>query len=174
MQVSTFNYDSNLNPYFITGLIVGEGCFTISISKSKKYKLGFRVEPTFKMELHSRDLALILELQRYFGFGSISIYKTRPVIKYSVSAINELTKSIIPHFENYPLLSQKAVDFNFFKQIVEFRTKEIPLTIEGFHKIVNIKASMNLGISDKLKSELKNITPVKRPVINTKIISDSN
>ena len=40
------------------------------------------------------------------------------------------------------------------------------LTVEGLNKIVNIKAGMNLGLSDKLKSEFTGYTPVQRPVIN--------
>lgn len=48
------------------------------------------------------------------------------------------------------------------------------LPIEGLNSIINIKASMNLGLSDFLKSEFKNFIPVDRPIINTKTISDSN
>ena len=40
------------------------------------------------------------------------------------------------------------------------------LTTEGLNQIVNIKASMNLGLSEKLKLEFPGYTPVKRPVIN--------
>ena len=40
------------------------------------------------------------------------------------------------------------------------------LTVEGLNKIVNIKAGMNLGLSDKLKSEFTGYTPVQRPIIN--------
>jgi hypothetical protein len=42
------------------------------------------------------------------------------------------------------------------------------LTKDGLQQIVNLKASMNLGISDMIKAEFgKNIKPVKRPIINT-------
>ena len=41
------------------------------------------------------------------------------------------------------------------------------LTVKGLKKkIVNIKASFNLGLSDTLKSEFAGYTPVERPVIN--------
>lgn len=40
------------------------------------------------------------------------------------------------------------------------------LTVEGLNQIVNIKASMNLGLSDKLKSEFAGYTPVERSVFN--------
>ena len=48
------------------------------------------------------------------------------------------------------------------------------LSSTGLNKIVNIKASMNLGLSDFLKSEFLNFSTVKRPVINTENIPDNN
>ena len=48
------------------------------------------------------------------------------------------------------------------------------LTIDGLNKIISIKGSMNLGLSDFLKSEFLNFSPVKRPVINTENIPDNN
>jgi LAGLIDADG endonuclease len=48
------------------------------------------------------------------------------------------------------------------------------LTIEGLHQIIKIKAFMNLGLSDIIKSNFKNlnIIPVERPVINNTNIPD--
>lgn len=39
-------------------------------------------------------------------------------------------------------------------------------SIEGLNQIINIKASMNLGLSDMLKSEFPGYIAVERPVIN--------
>ena len=41
------------------------------------------------------------------------------------------------------------------------------LSIEGLNKIINIKASMNLGLSYFLIYEFNELTPLERPVINT-------
>jgi hypothetical protein len=46
------------------------------------------------------------------------------------------------------------------------------LTLEGLNQIVSIKASMNLGLSDKLKAEFKGYNPVERPVINNEKTPD--
>ena len=46
--------------------------------------------------------------------------------------------------------------------------------MEGLNKIVNIKASLNLGLSDIVKSSFKDIVPVDRPVISTESIPDPN
>jgi hypothetical protein len=64
-------------------------------------------------------------------------------------------------------LTQKAADFLLFKKAVELVNDKAHLTVEGLEKLVNIKASMNLGLSDVLKSEFPGYIPVERPVINS-------
>ena len=96
---------------------------------------------------------------------------------YSVFSIKDLVKIIIPHFLKYPCLTQKGADFILFKQIVDLIVNKAHLTIEGINKIINIKAgaSQNLGLSELLKSEFKDLilSPVgKRPLIKTDTIPD--
>ena len=134
-----------------------------------------KIQNKFSIELHKRDISLILEIQEYFGgIGSISQSKTRNTVNFTVSGIKDLTNIIIPHFLKYKLISKKAADFMCFTKIVELMSNNAHLKTEGLHKIINIKASMNLGLSDVLKSEFINITPVDRPIILTKIIPEPN
>ena len=79
-----------------------------------------------------------------------------------------------PHLEKYPLLTQKAADFILFKETVELMNTKAHLYIEGLNQIVNIKASMNLGLSDFLKSEFNDFIPVERQVINAENIPNPN
>ena len=46
------------------------------------------------------------------------------------------------------------------------------LTIEGLHKIVAIKASLNLGLSEELKVAFSNIIPMKRPLVIDQVIKN--
>jgi hypothetical protein len=46
------------------------------------------------------------------------------------------------------------------------------LTLEGLHKIVAIKSSLNLGLSDDLKTAFSNIVEINRPLINNQEILD--
>lgn len=57
-----------------------------------------------------------------------------------------------------------------FKQAVKLVNNKAHLTVKGLYQIVNIKASMNLGLSNMLKSEFDGYTPVERPVINHNVI----
>jgi LAGLIDADG endonuclease len=126
------------------------------------------------MGLHNRDLSLLLQLQKNLeGIGSIHINSTLNKVNLSVDSKQDLTK-LINHLEKYPLLTQKGADFILFKEVVKLMKTKDHLSIEGLKKIINIKASMNLGLSDFLKSEFNNINPVERQIINTEDIPDSN
>ena len=48
------------------------------------------------------------------------------------------------------------------------------LTIEGLRKIVAIKASMNLGLSEELKKAFPDIVPALRPLVVDQKINDPN
>jgi len=110
----------------------------------------------------------------FSGKGSISISKIRDSVSYSVKSIKDIVNIIIPHFLNYNLLTQKAADFILFTKIVELMNAKTHLTSEGLHKIINIKASLNLGISENLKLYFTNIIPVDRPLVKTTDIPDPN
>jgi flagellar basal body P-ring protein FlgI len=73
---------------------------------------------------------------------------------------------------NHFLLTQKAEDFRLFKKIVELINNQVHNTIKGLRDIINIKASLNKGLSDILLSEFDNIVPIKREGVLTKKIPD--
>lgn len=52
--------------------------------------------------------------------------------------------------------------------------KGVHLMPEGLQQIINIKASLNLGVSDTIKSEFSQINPVDREIIETTNIPDPN
>lgn len=163
---STFN-STIVNPGVWSGLIDGEGSFGIIVDRNKTRKLGWRVQLKFQIGLHIKDLNLLYLLQQYLGgIGSIHLARNREIVNYSIDSIEDLNKLLI-HLEKYPLLTQKAADFLLFKQAVKLVNNKAHLTVEGLNQIVNIKASMNLGLSDMLKSEFAGYTPVERPVINS-------
>jgi len=202
---STLQSDKNvqLKPYWVTGFTDAEGTLTIVIDKVQKRKLGWRIQSKFQICLHVRDLPLLLKIQQFFrGIGSVSI--SGDLAFYSVSSVKDLVNIIVPHFLNYPLLTQKGADFILFKQIVELMDNRAHLTIEGFNKIINIKAVMNLGLSDSFKYDFKELAlplvqlrnelmpaaykqgkqmvpafvvtnvTIERPLIQTEIIPDPN
>jgi hypothetical protein len=84
-----------------------------------------------------------------------------------------LTNVIIPHFKQYFLLTKKGNDFILFSNVVEILSSGL-LNQQGLQEIVNIKASLNLGLSDKLKDYFPNTLPVIRPDFVIGSIPDPN
>ena len=172
-NLSSINSLPKLNPWFITGLIDGEGSFYTSIFRNNEYKLGWQVQSIFSITLHSRDESLLLQLQSYFcGIGSLS--KQKNAVKYSVAGIKDLKTIIIPHFEKYSLLTQKGADFILFKRIIEIMNNNGHLTLDGLYQIINIKASMNFSLKNIIKKEFSQFTPVERQIICTNSIPNPN
>ena len=60
-----------LDPWFVTGLAEGEGCFCVSLAVSKRLRTGLEVRPSFALSLNERDLGLLQGLQAFYGCGSI-------------------------------------------------------------------------------------------------------
>lgn len=93
------------------------------------------------------------------------MWRAKPTIK-------EL-KVLIKHFDSYGLITQKWSDYQLFKQGIELLANKEHLTTEGLNKLIAIKASLNLGLSNELKTSFPEVVPVKRPIIPNQIIPDS-
>jgi hypothetical protein len=138
-----------LNPWFISGLIEGEGCFCIPISKHKTNKTGFDPRLMFEVEMIIEDKPLLESLQESLGCGHLYIlnyerYGWRPHVKFAVKNYNDITTKIIPFFLKYPLQGKKKKDFEFFcKGALVFNNKR-QKTEEGLSELRLIQSQMNL------------------------------
>jgi len=108
-------------------------------------------------------------LQKFFnGIGNISNHGLQ-MVHYRVESLKDLS-TIINHFDSYPLITTKYSNFELFKQAYFIMLNKEHLTKEGLDKLISIKATMNLGLSDKLKEAFPNITSLDRSeVSNIKI-----
>jgi len=111
-------------------------------------------------------LPLLKEIQAYFG-GIGIIAEGKKSCRFYVSSLEQLTTIIIPHFIKYPLITQKLADFLLFKAVVDMTNNKEHLTIEGLHKIVSLKASINLGLNDELKAAFPDTVPILRPLVES-------
>ena len=106
-----------INPWFITGLVEGEGCFSVSFTLRKKLKLGIETRPSFSLSLNQRDLALIKELHVFFKCGAVRYSRGDRTYKFEVRSIQDLIHNIIPHFKQHPLRGNKQEHFQRFEKI---------------------------------------------------------
>ena len=160
------------NPWFITGLVDAEGSFIVHVVKDDSRKLGYFVLASFELALNVKDRLLLNLLQETMGnTGNIYYNPQDDTYKYKVSNIEGLMNFVIPHFQKYPLLTQKRVDFELFVKIIQIIDKKEHLTLKGLQEIINMKSSLNLGLSKNSLDNFK-VVPVERPKFNPTFISD--
>ena len=92
------------------------------------------------------------------------------MVRYSVQSYRDLANAIIPHFYKFPLLTKKKADYLLFKEVIYLLNKGVQSDIEGIHKILSFKASMNKGLSDELKFKFPTVIGVPRTEVNFKYI----
>lgn len=123
-----------VNPWWITGLTDGEGCFYTSLrsrsgtqaflGKTGTRYEGFEFSPRFSIRLRADDAATLDRIYRFFGVGHVVFNKAlgvsrrgqsgsspNPTLEYRCSVLDDLLDVIVPHFERFPLQSKKHKDF---------------------------------------------------------------
>lgn len=155
----------------MTGFTDAEGSFGLYLVNNDKNTTGWSVINRFELHLHIKDYEILEEIKEFFG-GVGSIICDKNSAHYSVRSVSEL-EIIIKHSDNYPLLSNKYGDFVLFKNAMNI-IKKGSLTSTEIARIVEIKASMNKGLSDKLKNYFPDIVPVQIIQANNGLIPDSN
>ena len=166
--------EPELPPYWVTGFADAESSFSLKMSKKSSLKSGWNVSPEFRIDLHCRDLLLLRKIQSFFGVGTINQYESKNSVVYSVQSLRDIINVIIPHFDKYPLITQKRADYLLFKKGVELLNLKARSNIEGIREIVSIKASLNWGLSDTLRTQFPTVQPVPRPIVDFEGIFDPN
>jgi hypothetical protein len=104
------------------------------------------------------------DIQTYFGgVGKIVIFKD--TCTFRVDSLKQISSVIILHFDKYLPVTQKLGDYLLFKDIVSMMNNKEHLTLQGLNKILSLKASLNLGLSDELKAAFPKIKPILRPLV---------
>lgn len=146
-----------LNPWYVSGLVDGEGCFCITLAKHRTNKSRLDPRLMFEIEMIIDEQPLLEALRSLFGCGHIYIlnyerYGWRPHVKYAVKNYRDITEKIIPFFKTYPLMGKKRKDFVLFCQASEIFDKGGHKTERGIKKLRDIQSRMNLRRKLKLAS----------------------
>ena len=142
----------------MTGFCDAESCFQLVIYKNPKVRSGWSVRLVFSIHLHIKEIDVLYKIQKFFFVGNVTIHKD--TANYQVVSLTDLLR-VIEHFNSYPLRSQKHSDFLLFKKAYDLiANKEHLLDIKN---LVNIRASMNKGLPERLLLEFPNANPDLRP-----------
>jgi hypothetical protein len=136
------NKKRNIQEY-ISGYVDGEGCFSISFSKREKFLVGWETKPSFSVSQNEDRAQILFLMQKVFKCGFIRRDYSDKTLKYEVRSLNDLINKVIPHFEKYPLLSEKQKDFESFKQACFLMQRNLHRDKKGLQKIMNLVFKMN-------------------------------
>jgi hypothetical protein len=128
---------------YISGYADGEGCFTVSISPRAKLLVGWEVRPSFSVSQNGDRAEVLHVIQVYFGCGSIRPDRSDKTLKWETRRLDDLVERVIPHFERYPLLSRKRLDFERFASICRLAAIGAHRTRAGLSGIVELAREMN-------------------------------
>lgn len=137
--------ESNLG-YYIAGFVDGDGCFSVTIHKSKYRKLGWNINPLFQVYQHKDNSEILKVIKNAFKCGYISEKGGNPLCHvYCVDRISDLILYVIPFFQKYALISNKRHDFDYFTEIVMGISKSMHLDADGFIELSKKAFKMNRG-----------------------------
>jgi len=128
---------------YIFGYADGEGCFTVSISPRAKLLVGWEARPSFSVSQNGDRAEVLHALQAYFGCGSIRPDRSDKTLKWETRRLEDLLGCVIPHFERYPLLSGKQLDFERFSAVCHLQATGAHRNRAGLIEIVELARGMN-------------------------------
>lgn len=139
---------------YVTGLTDGEGCFCVSFSYRNKLNTNIEVRPSFSISLNQKDLSLLQRVSKIFGCGAIRKSASDRCFKYEVRNLEDLNRSIIPHFKYFPLQGAKASDFEKFARVCEMMKANLHRSKKHLPELIEISYSINQGKRKHNKEEL--------------------
>ena len=134
--------NTKLNPYYLVGLIDGEGCFSITINQHGDKQ---EVRLIFEIELREDDREILERVKATLVCGNIYYLaykrykKWRPHYKYKVSNFTDIYTKVIPFFKKYSLQAKKRHSFEKFCRVAQLIKRKQHLTLDGIESIKKIR-----------------------------------
>lgn len=124
----------------MTGFTDAEGSFGINTTASDKLKVSLQYKVT---QLASSE-EVLHDMVDYFKTGNVHIdNRSTGTLKYQVQDLVSIREKILPHFEQYPLQTSKALDYKDWSKAVDLLSNKEHYHAEGKQLLFDIKESMN-------------------------------
>lgn len=143
-----------LNDAWISGFTDAEGCFNTTITKNKRYSLGYIIKLRFILD--QKDKNVLNSIQLLFNTGKV-ILRNNSInnYRYTITGFYALLK-IYNYINRYPLKTNKQISFNKWSIILNMILNKEHLNIEGFKLIKELKKNINKNNSITHKIGNKN------------------
>ena len=126
----------SLDNYWLAGFTQADGCFHISVVKSKSLKTGFSVR--LEYSLKQNDNIPLKSLYNEIKMGNLSQYHTGIWCYKSSGYLTAF--NLINYFDKYKVFDGKYIQYIKFRKVYIMITKGLHLEIAGIKKIMSIKS----------------------------------
>ena len=130
-------------PSYLSGFFDGEGCFSVSISRRPKLRVGWEVRPSVSVSQNEERSEVIRLATTYFECGTIRRDYGDRTVKWEVRSLDLLRWHVLPHFRTWPMLSAKQLDYEALADVCSRMAEGEHLHREGLMSIVRIVSGMN-------------------------------
>jgi LAGLIDADG endonuclease len=142
---------------FLSGFALGEGSFMVVCRKRADYGRKWKLSAAFNV---SQTDPTPLELFREtLGCGSLRRAGNGGWY-WEVNRLSDISSLIVPFFERFPLVGQKANDFELFKSAVALLHQPV-VSDTDYVRIIQLREGMNRGGKRRYSAEriLRDYTP---------------
>jgi len=142
------NVNFKLPEHWVQTFIDGEGMFYNYISENVQQNR-ITIDSSLEIAQGNHDVFILLAIKNFFNGGYIKPkYEFNSIIECKESrSVNRFilrdSIKIIEFVNNFPMLTQKQLDYLDWKTIVELKNSGSHKSPEGFNLIKEIKANMN-------------------------------
>ena len=133
-------------PWFLAGLVEGEGSICVSFKEHPTARFGYYIDPEFFIYQHKCARELLDQARAYFGTGIVFPKPgNEDVLVYKISSRKSLVEKVIPFYEKYMQFGSeiKKRNFQMFKKITLALENKAHKTVEGTLQIVELAYSLN-------------------------------
>lgn len=130
---------------YVSGYVDGEGCFSVSLSPRCQLATGWEVRPSFSVSQNDDRSSFLYDMQRYFECGAIRPDRSDKTLKFEVRSLRDLLRTVIPHFQRFPLRSEKQQAFVLFAEICQMMHRKEHLHTQGVDRISLLAGMINQG-----------------------------
>jgi hypothetical protein len=110
--------DRNYFGAWLSGFTDGEGCFRLYLNGATKTPAA-----KFAISLRRDELSILTLIHSYLKCGAVDLRNPHPPSKpqavFRIDKGVDLATIVVPHFERFPLMAKKSMDFGLWAQAVK-------------------------------------------------------
>jgi hypothetical protein len=143
---------------FLSGFALGEGSFMVVCRKRGDYRRSFKLSAAFNVS--QRDRVPLDLFRQTLGCGSLR-QAGNGGWYWEVNDLLDPVGSVVPFFDRFPIVGQKAEDFRLWRNAVALLNSADGLSDDDYHQVLALRERMNRGGKRRYRMDgiLRDYTP---------------